>query len=193
MEKYLKVIPPYKPLVQMKSCCLPCSILWILHRRGYWIDQEVIAKELRIRLPKRALSLFNEKMLVARRKGSTGACNIIGKDAYLVDDMFRKYRIPLKMTTFKISKVDNPEKFISDNMRKGNDIMLSFNWKGLGRKYNRGHVVVLSEISPKNIITIGDPSQVNCKFWKVPLNRIVKAMGKEYDDNERGFYIFSEK
>jgi hypothetical protein len=188
----MKVSPPYKPLVQMRCCCLPCSILWILHRRGYWIDQESIAKELKIALPKKAIKTFNLKMRVAKRGQGTGACNIIGKDAYLVGKLFKKYSIPLKMTTFKISKIDDPKKFIEDNMKCGNDIMLSFNWKGLGYKCNRGHVVIVSEMS-KNALTIGDPSQVNKKFWKVPLEKIVRAMGKGYDGCERGFYIFSEK
>jgi hypothetical protein len=193
MKKYLKLNPPYKPLVQMKLCCLPCSVLWILHRRGYWIDQERIAKELRIRLPKKDMKLFNEKMLLRKKRESPGACQIIGKDAYLVDRMFKNHRIPLKMTTFRISKVDDPKKFVTYNIRKGNDIMLSFNWKGLGGKHNRGHVVVVSEITPGGIVTIGDPSQVNSKFWKVPLSRIVKAMDSRYDGHERGFYIFSKK
>ena len=189
----MKVNPPYKPLIQMRSCCLPCSILWILHRRGYWIDQESIAKELKLRFPKKAAILFNEKMLVAKKGQGIGAKNIIGKEAHLVGSLFRKHKIPLKMTTFRISKVGNPRKFILDNMRRGNDIMLSFNWKGLDRKHNQGHVVVLSEISPKDILTLGDPSPMSANFWKVPLDRIIKAMGMEYDGCERGFYIFSEK
>ena len=98
------------------------------------------------------------------------------------------------MKPFKISKIENPKKFIVGNIKKGNDVMISFNWKGLGYKKNWGHVVVISEMdTKKDVVTLGDPSFNQPKFWKVKLSRLVKAMNPKHDSVERGFYIFSKK
>lgn len=179
----------------MRWCCAACAILWILHRRGYWIEQEGIAKELKIRIPKKDFKLFKHKMLTTRVKKDYGAPNLIEKDAYLVDKLFRKYKIPLKMTPIKISKIKDPRKLIIENLKKGNDIMIAFNWKGLGHKGNWGHLAVISGIIEKEdpIIIIGDSSEKKPKFWKVKLSKLVKAMNGKYDKTERGFYIFSKK
>ena len=96
------------------------------------------------------------------------------------------------MIPFKISKVGNPKEFIIQNIKKGNDIMLSFHWRGLGLK-GMGHIVVLTEIDDKeDIITIGDSSLNQPKFWKVKLTKLVKAMSSKYDGCERGFYVFEK-
>ena len=185
--------PKYKPLVQMRGCCGPCAILWILLRRGFWVDQEKIAKELKTRVFKRDLKLFPEKMLTTGKKGDLGLPDIIGKDTYLVNRFLKKYKIPLRMTPFKISKVKNPKEFIVENLKKGNDIMVSFNWKGLEHKRGWGHIVVISEIDTrKDVVVLGDPGQNQPKFWKVKLNRLTKAMSSKYDGAERGFHIFSK-
>ena len=190
----IKVKPKYKPLVQMRGCCFPCSFLWILFRRGFWVDQEEIARELKTRVFKKDLKLFSKKMLLTRKMGDLGVPDIIGKNAYLAHKFLRKHRIPLKMTNLKIGRVKDPKGFIIKNLKKRNDIMLSFNWKGLGRKNNWGHIVVISELdTEKDIVVLGDPGYDRPKFWRVKLNRLVKAMSPKYDGVERGFHIFSKK
>lgn len=187
----LKPSPQYKPLVQMKYCCAACSILWILHRRGYWVDQEIIAKEIGIKIPKKFQKLFRVKMKTTRKRSEYGAPRLIAKDSHLVNRFLKKYKIPLKMTPFKISKIKDPKKFIIDNLKKGNDLMLSFHWRGLGKRWNWGHVCVLAEFdTARNIVTIGDPAYNMPKFWKINLHKLVRAMSSEWDGRERGFYVF---
>ena len=69
--------------------------------------------------------------------------------------------------------------------------MFSFHWRGLGRKWNCGHVCVLAEFdTTRSVVTVGDPGQNTPKFWKVKLSRLIKAMSPEWDGHERGFYVF---
>jgi len=185
---------PYKPLVQMPWCCAACAILWVLHRKGYWVDQEVIAKEIKIKIPAKEKNKFTVKLKTCRKEEDCGAPNIIGKEYNLINKFFKKHKIPFKHTPYKISKIKDVKQFIIDNLKKENDIMFSFCWRGLGKPWNWGHVVLLSEFDTKtNEILIGDPSPKHPKFWKAKLDKITHAMLPKWDKEERGFYIFSRE
>lgn len=187
-----KVKSDYKSLTQMKWCCAACAVLWILHRRGYWVEQADIAREIKIRIPKKDLKLFSAKMAITRKRNDYGAPDLIGKDAFLINQFLKRHKIPLKMNSWKIGLIENPKKFIVENIKKGNDVMLSFHWRGLGLK-GKGHVAVLAEIDDKeNTVIIGDSAINRPKFWKVKLDKLVRAMSAQYDHCERGFYIFEE-
>lgn len=189
----LRVNPNYKPLVQMRWCCAACAVQWVLCRRGFWVDQEIIAKELDTKIPKNLAKLFSTRLKTCKRKKDCGTMCFANKKSTLVNDFLKKYRIPLKHRTFLISEIKNPKEFLIENIKSGNDILLSFNWKGIGKRWNWGHIVLISEFNTKiNELTLGDPSQENPKFWKIKLNKITHAMLPKWDKIERGFYIFRQ-
>jgi hypothetical protein len=191
----LMIKPPYKPLVQLPWCCAAASIQWILHRHDYWVDQEQIAKEIRTRVPKRDINKFTTKMLTAKRPFDYGTRDIIGKDAYLVNDFFKRHKIPMHMVPHKIGTIRDVRDFLVTNLKAGNDIMLAFHSKGLGYKTGHGHVVVLAGLKEgkRPVAIIGDPSPTDPKFWEVRLDRLTKAMDRKWDGCERGFYVFGRR
>ncbi len=190
----LKVKPPYKSLIQMKWCCAACSVLWVLHRRGYWVDQEVIAKEFNVKIPPELKELFTVRLKTRKKKENCGATVLIERDSKTLNRFLKKYKIPLKCKTFLISDVKDARKLVIDNVKAGNDVLLSFCWKGLGINQNWGHVSVIAEFNTKtNEVTLGDPSPKRKKFWKIKLNKLTHAMLPKWDKEERGFYIFSKK
>jgi len=189
----LKVDPPYKPLVQMYHCCGPCSFLWILHRRGYWVDQEEIAWYCKLVIPKSAANKFTRRFKIAKKKEDEGTSP--EKMHIYLNKLLKDKKIPLKVEYYSINKVKDPKTLIIENLKAGNDIMLDFACKPFPEyKFHGGHVCVVAEFdTKKNILTLGDPAWARPKFWKVELDKITKAMDKKYDGHERGFWIVSEK
>jgi len=97
--------PEYKPLVQMPYCCGPCSFLWVLHRRGYWIDQEEIAKATRLKIPKEYQKRFRLKMLVAKEPKDNGIKP--GTFHTYLNRLLKKKKISLNVKRYSISE-DKP-------------------------------------------------------------------------------------
>jgi len=187
----MKLKPEYKPLVQMPYCCGPCSFQWVLHRRGYWIDQEEIAKATRLKIPKEYQKKFRLKMLVAKEPKDNGVKP--GTFHSYLNKLLKKKKIPLSVKRFSISEI-NPRKLIMDNLKAGNDIMLSVHGRPFKRyDFDTGHAMVLSEFDPRSgYLILGDPSQNHSKFWRVKLDKVVEAMDPRFDGSERGFLIVSK-
>jgi len=189
----IKVKPPYKPLVQMPYCCGCCAFLWILNRRGYWIDQEEIAWFCKLKILKRDAKIFSRKMGIVKSKKDAGTSP--EKMNVYLNKMLKVKKIPLEVKKYFISQIENPKQLILENLKSGNDIMLDIACKPF-RQYTfpGGHVCVVAEFNPaKEVLTLGDPGQRQPKFWKVSLKKIVKAMDKKYDGSERGFSIIKPK
>lgn len=187
----IKVKPSYKPLVQLPYCCGCCAFLWILHRKGYWIDQEEIAWYCKLKIPKKEAKNFVRKMKIAESKKEVGTSP--EKMHIYLNKMLKDKKIPLKVEKYPISKIKNPKEFVVKNLKAKNDIMLDFSCKPFPKyKVSWGHVCVTAGFdTDKEILTLGDPSQLQPKFWKVSLKKIIEAMDKKYDGHERGFLIVS--
>ncbi len=194
MSKSIKVNPPYKPLVQMPYCCAACTIQWVLFRRGYWLDQEVIAKELRIKIPKGFQKFFSVKLPLCEKVKDAGP--ILGplKDVGIINNMFMKYKIPLVARAYPISKIKYPARFIVENLRAKKDLVVMFHWKGMGKRWDWSHRAVIVEFEMENkIVTLGDPGYDLPKYWKIPLSKLIRAMNKKYDNYIRGFLTIESK
>lgn len=189
----VKVNPPYKPLTEQPYCCGPCSFQWILLRRGYWIDQEEIAEYCKLKVPRKLKKLFVRNIKIAKSKKEEGTS--VEKIHIYLKKLLKYKKIPLAVTKHTISKIKDSKKFIIENLKTGNDIMLDFACKPFPEYEfpHGGHVCVVVEFdTDKNILTLGDPAFYKPKFWKVPLQKIVKAMDSKWDGHERGFWIISE-
>lgn len=185
----IKVKPAYKPLVQLPYCCGCCAFLWILHRRNYWVDQEELAWYCKLKIPRKEAKNFVRKMRIAKLKKEVGTSP--EKMHIYLNGMLKDKKIPLKVERYAISKIKNPKEFIIKNLKAKNDVMLDFSCKPFPKyEISWGHVCVVAEFDMnKEMLTLGDPSWLQPKFWKVPLKKIVKAMDKRYDGHERGFLI----
>ena len=182
----IKVDPPYKPLVQMPYCCAPCVFLWVLHRRGYWIDQEELVRYCKVRVPRKSAKAFMENINISKKIRG------VNKDFGLnIAKLLKEKELPFVIETIFISKVKDPKNLITENLKKGNDIILCLHSKPFKRyTFNNGHCLVISAFDTEaEKLTLGDPSQINSKFWEVPLNNVINAMSKKYDGKERSFFV----
>lgn len=189
----IKVNPEYIPLVQQRFCCVPCCVQWVLLRRNLpMISQENIAEYFDLRIPKKLNHLFLKNF--SNKKGAWGGYGTAAQTDESLTKLFTDYKIPLTCERKLISQVNNPEKFIAQNLKNGNDILTDYHLHGVGKKFNNGHLAVISEIdTSKKTITLGDPNPKDPKFWKIRLSKFVKAMSDKWDGFERGFVIVKKK
>jgi hypothetical protein len=190
----MEVKPQYKHLVQKPQLCFPANVAMVCLRKGYWLDQEDIAKELDIKITKDVSKAFGHKFRTAR--------NILeaGYDVQTIDNkklngVFKKHNIPVVAEFKKISEIEDIDKFIIENIEKNNDISMLFLWKAFDYKVNYGHYVLISSYNPETgIVEICDPDSEKVKsFWTSKISNFISGMQNKWDGKERGFFVFKWK
>jgi hypothetical protein len=198
--KSIKINPPYKPLVQEKYLCTPCCIQWVLFRHGSWVEQQEIARALKTVIPKKYKRLFPKDFPTTKNKKLYGTPSYGKEGMKYFENIFKKYKIPMTVKYISIKEVKEPEKFISENLKKGNDIVLGYYQRAI-KKFKvwndsaPGHAVLVSEIKfgKKTRIVLGDPSSDHPRFWEVDLKELIAAMQDRRDPYKRGFWVFKKK
>ncbi len=194
MIKTVKIVPPYKPLVQLRWCCAACCVQWVLFRRGFWVDQEEIAKYTGLKVPKKMAQYYIYPVKITRKRKDWGTSVHMEKQ---INKLFKDKNIPLKIKKYNYSVIKDTTKFIAENLKSSNDIMIDFHWYGLSKRkksYNWGHVCVVAgvELTKKPKLILGDPGFNQPKYWKADLKKLVSAMSPKYDGHERGFWVISK-
>lgn len=188
----VKIDPPYFPLTQQRLCCVPCVIQWILLRRGLkLIEQEKIGQSLNLTVPLKHKHLFVEKIKASNRKPKRGY-GTQESDGSKINAFFNKNKIPLRVKKVPYSKIKDPVELISENLKKGNDIMAVTYMSVMKPKQYFGHALLISEIiiDKKPQVILGDPSYKSKKFWQTDLSKLIRGMDKKVGKIERGLYIF---
>ena len=103
----LKAKPAYKPLIQMPWCCTACSMLWALHRRGYWVDQEIIAKDFDIKIPPEFKKIFSVKLKTRKKKEDCGALVFMDKKGTLIKKFLKKHKIQNPIAGTAVEYISN--------------------------------------------------------------------------------------
>lgn len=181
----------YKHLVEKPSLCGPTCVQMMLLRRGVFIDQEQIAKELGAKILPGEQSSFSIKLELAKNPKDAGIS--LGEFSETkIKNFFTKHKVPLLSEVFYIRKVKDVKRFIKENLTKGNDIMANFHMRYFDKKKNWGHFNLIEAINA-NTITFCDPWPENKSFWKTSIKGLVASMDKKIDGKERGFVVFSGK
>jgi len=187
----VKLNPSYRHLVQKPGLCGPCCLQMILLRRGLkWIDQEEIAYNLGMPVHINDKDIYMYKMPTVDTYKKVGPyLRELGEKK--AQDFIKKFKLPLSINIRYISEIKDPQKFISDNLKKGNDIITNFWFKPLGWG-DYGHFMLISEIDG-NRIKLCDSARNHKSYWWISIDKAVAGMSKEFDGNERGFAVVSEK
>lgn len=186
----MKINPPYKPITQKPYCCVPVSISMILDRRGIEHDsQEEIGYQLGLIVPKEKENLFER--VRTGEKPEAGYGTQIHKEGYSFENYFSKNNIPLKTSYYPPNEVENPKKFIKDNLKKNSDLLIFFNYGKLYGEGDHGHVSLIQEIN-RDEITFVDPGIDKPKIREVDLDELLKAM-EYHREYSGGFWAFSKK
>ncbi|MFH0988323.1 MAG: hypothetical protein V1763_03040 [Parcubacteria group bacterium] len=197
MRKETRITPHYFPLTQQKFCCFPCCIQWILLRRGLkLISQDEMAKALDVIIGPEHQRLFTTKLKTTKKlpAGKTG----YGTWDFTAPKFLKRFNLPLSVKRFYPSKIDDVKKFLQENIKQGNDIIVSFNMAAYANPtsgVNYVHSCVIDSVIEKDgttMIRLGDPSYNNKKFFNIKLPTLLKGMSKLYG-TEHSFKVFYNK
>lgn len=187
----ISVKPAYTPLTQQRMHCVPCSIQWILLRRGLPIfSQEEVGKALKLTVPRSLAHLFGKSVYAATKEPKLSWGSQLGHSPALINAFFKRHRLPLKARCIPYSKLKSPAALIEKSLKEGSDVMVITYMTALDERSHFGHSLVISKISG-NTVTVGDPAFESPKFYEVPLEKVLLGMSKKYDGTERALYIFS--
>lgn len=177
----------YKHLVEKPSLCGPVCLSMIFLRRGVWIDQEVIAKEIEATILPKEVDFFSIKLGTSKNSSDAGL-NLVDFDKSGVKKFFKKYELFPQVVY--ISEIKNVKHFINENMGKGNDLMANFHMGYFDKSKNWGHCNLIDEIQGDSI-TFCDPWPQSKSYWSVTISDLAASMDKKIDGKERGFVVFS--
>jgi len=164
----------YIPLTQQSFCCMPACIQMVLLRRKLqMLPQEEIGHDLGLIVPKKY-----KKILPTARTGKMPPSGYgTQENKHSLNKFFKKHKIPLRKESFQPSEIKNTEKWIEENIKKDNDILVCFKGGLLYGGKGRGHLSVVDSISGDEV-TLIDPSRLVPKYRKVKLKRLIMAMEK---------------
>ncbi len=187
----LKLEPAYIPVVQQKSCCVPCCIQWVLLRRRLpLISQEEIGKMLDLHISPEFSHLFINKFLTTKHTWGGYGTNVTNKT---LNTIFKKYKLPLEGEYIHINEIKTPKEFIIKNLRENNDVLVLFTRTGIGQK-GGGHMGTIMEFdTATDEVLLGDSSPNRLKKYVTKLDKLIDAMSNKWDGSERGFVIIKEK
>ncbi len=174
----------YKHLVQKPSFCGPTSLQMILFRRGFWVDQEELAKKLKAKIRSKNKDKYVHDF------------EIDNKDAGIPLENFSEIggtleECGLKAKVIFFDDIENLKELITENLSQGNDIIINFHRGHYDPKKNWGHFALISAIEDEQV-EICDPSYEDKSYWKTSIEELMRAMSDEIDGKERGIVIISE-
>lgn len=170
----------YVPFTQQNSCCVPTSVSMVMYRQGLpLISQESLGYYLGLILDKKYKKLFYNVRTGKRPPAGYGTQ--MQKKEFEINSVFKKLRIPLKVTTYPIRDFKNKKELtslISDRIKKDHDLVVLLASDILnGTQNNNGHACVIDRIYPtRDLIRLVDPSAVQPKWREIKINKFIRAI-----------------
>ncbi len=183
--------PPYVPIVQERFCCVPACVFMILRRRRISDpSQEEIGWGLGLTVPKESAALFSKVRTGKKPKAGWGTQ--IQAKQYSLGNYFRKNKIPLDSQYFFPKSEKDMESFATNQLERGNDLLVLFNYKKLYGGVDAGHASLIQGIS-NGKVTLIDPERNVPKKRIVPLKQLWKSIQRHGKGKGGGFWAISGK
>ncbi len=180
----------YIPLVQQRYCCVPACIQMVLLRRNIPpISQEEIGYDLGLIVPQKDKKLFCKVRI--GKKPLAGWGTQVEKENYSINRFFKKNKINLKSEYVFLTEPKRIKKFLKENLRN-KDIIVLFNYGKLyrGKEGDSGHVSIIENITGNHIVLI-DPEYDVPKRRIVTLEKMSKAIESHGKEKGGGFWVIS--
>ena len=182
----------YYHISQKPYCCVPACVQMILNRRKLpLIDQAEIAYDLGVVLPPEDRHSLPRSHKGRRPKAGWGTR--INLKKYCLAVFFKRRGYFLKETFYSAKKFRTEKQFkefLSDNVSKGNDLLVCFNYPFLHRlKGKWGHASLIEKLE-KEYAILCDPQQKYKKTRKVLMNDLLLALKNH---NHGGIWVIKEK
>lgn len=168
----------YKHISQKPYCCVPACVQMILQRRKLPILlQTDIAYDLGIILPSQERYLLPKSHKGQRPKAGWGTR--INLKRYSLATFFKKREYHLKeifQSAKKFSSTSQFRKFLLENIREKNDLLICFNYPMLYRiEGSWGHASLIEKVGDEKV-TLRDPNPKHKKAREVLLNDLLTAL-----------------
>lgn len=180
----MKITPSYKHLTQKSSFCGPASLQMILFRRGFWTEQEELAKKLNTKIKKK-----NKDRYMFNFEVDDSDAGVPLEKFAEIKELLKEYGLKAKI--LKTSEIKDLKELIQRNLEKGNDIILNIHRGYYDPKKNWGHFCLVNSIEGEEI-KICDPSYEDKSYWKTSVEDLKQAMSDKIDGKQRGIVIISE-
>ena len=189
----ISITSKYNPKTEKEYCCVPAILQMIHDRRGLkYASQDEIGYQLGLIVPKEKAYLFSK--VRTGRMPKTGWGTQTTKNQYSINNYFIKNNLPLKLTTHNIQKIEKASKFVIQNLKKDNDIIICYNSQVLFGGGDIEHVSLIEEIDTENDeLTIVDPAIGSPKIRKIKLYKLIQVLKSKKMGKIGGFGIVSEK
>lgn len=172
----------YKHISQKPYCCVPACVQMILCRRNLPIlEQADIAYNLGIVLPPEDRYLLPKSHKGHKPKAGWGTR--INLKKYSLTKFFKQQGYPLEekfQSAKKFSLVEKFKKFLVDNIKNGNDLLICFNYPMLYHMEGRwGHASLIEETKSNGAI-LRDPNPNHRNVRKVLLKDLLKSLKRHH-------------
>lgn len=183
----------YLPITQQPYCCVTACLQMVMYRRGInLIEQEDIAYELGLTVPKNDVHLF--KKARTGQKPSSGWGTQIQKEEFSVPKFFKNHNILLNFS-IKNDFADASElrNYLNSHLGDDVDVMLCFDYGVLWETDHRGgHVCIMESIDGDEIVLV-DPERNVPKRRIVKIDKLYKAIDFHGPHNSTGVWLCKSK
>lgn len=197
----IDVIPQdsrYVPLTQQKRCCVPtCIQIVMLRHKIPLIPVELIGYKMGLIVPTEETKYFWNARTGPRPPAGYGTQ--AGKLQYGPNTVFKKLKIPLKMSWSLINKfktINSFRRYLSIVESSNKDFLICYDWSTLfnsKEKEHWGHVCVLDRVFLKtDTVRIIDPASNAPKWRTIHIPDLYKAMTFHSSKNGGGFWEISQ-
>jgi len=171
----VSIRPKYVLKRQKPYCCVPTCMQMILQRRRLSVlTQETIGIDLGLTVP--AEAAHNFKNTPSGKQPPAGWGTRINLKKYSLNSFFKKRKIPLVCKYFRAERIKNVKKFITTNIKEGNDILICYAYGLLfSNRQQHGHANLIEGIH-KDKITLVNPKRDKSKRVTVPRKQLVLAI-----------------
>ncbi|UCG95459.1 MAG: hypothetical protein JSV92_00180 [archaeon] len=190
----VEIKPPYVPFSQHEWCCVSAVLQMIMYRRGIKLmSQEDIGYELGLIVPRKDKKMFNRVRTGKRPSGGYGTRIYIKK--YSINSFFKRHKIKLVKNHVYTEDLKEAKKLIISNIKKGNDLIICFNYRKLYKTgHSTGHVSLISSFdTKKNIVTLIDPAEIVPEYRKVSLKKLLDTIKYHGKSNWGGFWVVKSR
>jgi len=189
----ISITPKYNPKTEKEYCCVPAVLQMIHDRRGLkYASQDEIGYQLGLIVPKEKVHLYSKALTGRMPKSGWGTQT--NKKQYSINNYFVKNNLPLKLTIHSVQEIESVSKFVIQNLKKDNDIIICYNSQLLFGSGDIEHVSLIEGIDTENNeLTIVDPAIGVPKIRKIKLSKLIQVLESYRISKIGGFWIVSRK
>ena len=191
-DKINKLIMIYKieykySLIQKKSLCGAACLQTILFRKGIWIDQETLAKKLKINILEKYKHAYSIKFPTVKKENSLLGIDLKNFSSKSFKTYLKKFNLNSEVHFYENETILN---IIISALKSDQDIIVNLKLTTFYPESKTGHYVLIKSFDTrKNIISFQDPDFENKSTWKCSAKKFLESLSNKYDGETRGICI----